>query len=75
MNKDVLCFFLNGTTHLSFLTHFRIVNRGFVIGVNFDLVLGRQSKQILLFHVGKNIILDLPGIWEKSSFHFEFFPL
>ena len=53
MNKDVLRFFLNGTTHLSFLKHFRIVNRGVVIGINFDLVLGRQSKQMLLFHVGK----------------------
>ena len=53
MNKYVLRFFLNGTTHLSFLTHFRIVNRGVVIGINFDLVLGRQSKQMLLFHVGK----------------------
>ena len=66
-------FFLNGTTHLSFLKHFRIVNRGVVIGINFDLVLGRQSKQML--SRGKNVILDLPGIREKSSFHFEFFPL
>ena len=53
MNKDVLRFFPEWHDHLSFLTHFRIANRGFLIGINFDLVLGRQSKQILLFHVGK----------------------
>ena len=52
MNKDVLRFFYrNGMTHLSFLTPFvfRIVNRGVVTWTNFDLVLVRQSKQMLFF--------------------------
>ena len=52
MNKDVLRFFFrNGITHLSFLTPFvfRIVNRGVVIWINFDLVLVKQSKQMLFF--------------------------
>ena len=52
MNKDVLRFFFrNGIAHLSILTPFvfRIVNRGVVIWINLDLVLVRQSKQMLFF--------------------------
>ena len=44
-------FFRNGIAHLSFLTPFviRMVNRGVVTWINFDLVLVRQSKQMLFF--------------------------